>query len=296
MLEKEIPVKFLIDEYKNTLDVDVAKFFDKLNKIQVFKCIDTGYRFYYPFNTAGDSDFYSQLEEFRWYYMEWKWEHEVAKQIIKSGDKILEVGCGRGDFLKKLKDTNKTVDIAGLELNRKAVTEGRDVGLNVVEDTIEEHSANNSDKYDIVCSFQVLEHIHDIREFVQSCVKVLKPGGKLIISVPNNDSFIRHDKANILNMPPHHMGLWNSTSLKNLEKIFKLRTESVRYEPLQSYHVALYYNIMLTRIKYRAIKSFLSHWLVYKIAVRGIRLLRFFIHGHTILVTYKKKINEHSVY
>jgi 2-polyprenyl-3-methyl-5-hydroxy-6-metoxy-1,4-benzoquinol methylase len=68
--------------------------------------------------------------------------------------------------------------------------------------------------YDAVCLFQVLEHMHDISGFFKHVRAFIKPQGKLIISVPNNNPYLYvNDKLHTLNLPPHHMGLWTGSSL-----------------------------------------------------------------------------------
>ena len=59
-----------------------------------------------------------------------------------------------------------------------------------------------------------MEHIYEIKDVLEASVKALKKAGNLIICVPNNDSFIKNDEANILNLPPHHTCLWTKESLE----------------------------------------------------------------------------------
>lgn len=84
----------------------------------------------------------------------------------------------------------------------------------------------------MVCTFQVLEHVYGVETFLTACCAALAPGGLLVISVPNNDSNIRYDKRNVLNMPPHHMGLWRAGSLASLVNHFPLVLEGIVKEPL----------------------------------------------------------------
>jgi SAM-dependent methyltransferase len=83
----------------------------------------------------------------------------------------------------------------------------------------------------VVYSFHVLEHLTDnIISFIENCLKCLKPGGKFIISVPNNEGF--SPKYSVLNYPPHHMGLWGNTSLNYLTKLFPIEEVKTLYSPL----------------------------------------------------------------
>ncbi len=234
LLEKGIDTKYLISKYQSTYNIDVSKYFDSIDRILIYKCIESGYRFYHPYNISGNGDFYEYFQKFEWYYMPWKWEHQIADRFIKSSMKILEIGCGNGDFLKHIRN-EKGVQGVGLELNQLAEENGRKNGIKIINETIEIHSIKNESSYDVVCAFQVLEHISDVHSFLKSSIKCLKNGGILIISVPNNDSFLKNSE-NILNMPPHHMGLWNKKSLLSLKRYFPINKEHVFLEPLQIYH------------------------------------------------------------
>lgn len=236
-LERTIKTSFIITEYKKRFGgYDISKYFHNIKKIFVYKCLDSGYRFYYPYNVDGDGKFYECLEKYPWYYMDWKWEHEEIANIIKPKDKILEIGCGRGGFLQKIQQ--RGITCTGLELNKSAVSYGLAKKLIILNESIQNHAKKNYQKYNVVCTFQVVEHVAKIKEFLQSSINVLKPGGKLIISVPNNDSLIFKENDNIvLNMPPHHMGMWNLNSLINIQKYFNLRLDKVFLEPLQNYHL-----------------------------------------------------------
>ena len=245
-LVAEIPVKRLTDTYWKRLKIDVNKFFHGQQNIQIYECETTGFRFYYPFNLDGDGPFYGQLQQYDWYYLPWKWEHELTiEHVVKPGDKVLEIGSGGGGFMKKLKEMG--IEALGLEINATAVEEAKKNGLPIILETIGEHQTKHPDKYDVVCSFQVVEHIADIRPFLEENVGALKSGGKLVISVPNNDSFIKDDPLAILNMPPHHMGLWTKSSLTALEKVFPLKVKDIYIEPLQPQHYKYYHHVEMKK-------------------------------------------------
>ena len=169
--EYSIPKDTIINLYQTNWKVDVSHYFRNITEIEVYKCSQTGYKFYYPFDIFGKSEFYEKLQDFDWYYMPWKWEHEKSTDFIRKGDRILEVGCGRGDFLRALLKKTST-ECIGLELNEKSALETKD--LKIICQTIEEYSKDNPESFDIVCSFQVLEHIADIRGFLEGQIKCLR--------------------------------------------------------------------------------------------------------------------------
>lgn len=240
----KIPVSKVMQAYKKSLNLDISHYVQNITEIKVFQCNKTGYRFYYPFNTAGDGKFYEHLQQYDWYYMPWKWEHQTVKDRISQLGyklKVLEVGCAKGSFIKNLSKEN--YDCTGLELNESAAREAQNKGLDVRVESIQEHALKHENHYDVVCSFQVMEHIPNIGEVIKSSIKVLKKGGHLFISVPNNASFLGLDNNNPLNMPPHHMGLWDEKSLRNIASVFGLQVKNIYLEPLQDYHKNYFNNI-----------------------------------------------------
>ena len=197
--------------YQKRFRVDVSKYFKGLTKIEVAECSETGYRFYYPFEIAGDGPFYEELQKAMSgddsYYRPWGYDHQFAFEKINKDERVLDIGCGSGNFLKKIRE--KTDKVYGLEFNNKAIEDCKKEGLTVFAETIEQHAERHAGFYDVVCAFQVLEHIHKINEFITAAVKVLRKGGSLIIGVPNNEPYFqRFNKYSTLNLPPHHMGLW----------------------------------------------------------------------------------------
>lgn len=221
----------IISQYKS-IGVDVGRFFEGLNSIELFECNKTGYRFYHPFSSIGDADFYKDLSLNRANYYSTRWEHIKALPILNSKQKVLEIGCGFGIFLNLLK--NNLIEAEGIELNPEAIVKCKVNGYKVYDLLINDFAKKNQEKYDVVCSFQVLEHITNVHDFIKNALITLKPNGKLIIGVPNNNPYLFiKDKYHTLNLPPHHAGLWNKKSLQSLEHIFQIKLVSLEYEPLE---------------------------------------------------------------
>jgi 2-polyprenyl-3-methyl-5-hydroxy-6-metoxy-1,4-benzoquinol methylase len=223
----------IIRLYREQENVDVAGYFRGLDEIYLFECRDTGYKFYFPFETAGGAEFYQALGEENEkrgveYDRDWAEDHQFALPHVNEGDRVLEVGCNIGTFLERvLKVTPHT---RGLDFNALAVAKAKERGVDAVNESIEQHAETHNDQYDVVCAFQVFEHLTQIRLALTAMLNVLKPGGKLMLGVPNNEPFFqRFNKYEVMNMPPHHVGLWNVGAFKKLEEYFDVELVDHRY-------------------------------------------------------------------
>jgi 2-polyprenyl-3-methyl-5-hydroxy-6-metoxy-1,4-benzoquinol methylase len=264
VLEEQLDSDKIIANYKAEYDFDPSGYFENLDRVAIYRCKQTGYRFYHPARISGNSELYEHLQKLSWYYYSWRWEHKLAYRQIKDRDEVLEVGCGFGSFLQKLRERN--IPCAGLEFNPQAVEIAAVKGLQVYPEAIHEHAKRHPGRYSVVCLFQVVEHIPPVGDFISDCIAAIKPYGRLMISVPNNNPFLfRLDKYNTLNVPPHHMGLWNRESLKNLQKIFPLTNFKVWIEPLHDRET--YFNIHL--------EDFRAQWP--RLGIHADRILRPFI-------------------
>tara|TARA_R110002049_G_scaffold278391_1_gene457158 strand:+ start:579 stop:1508 length:930 start_codon:yes stop_codon:yes gene_type:complete len=271
--------------YKKILpQIDPSYIFGQLENIEIYRCNDTGYEFYWPLHIFGDESYYDKLGKLPWYYSAWKWEHESAADYIEDGSKVLEVGAAKGDFLKRIKN-DKNANVLGLELNPNVEEYSKLNGVEILNETIENFSKNHKNEFDVVCSFQVLEHVSHVNSFIQSMIDCLKPGGTLIISVPNNDTFLSKNRlpSKILNMPPHHLGLWKESSLINLQNVFGLTFIGKSLEPIQP---ALYEMYIMHKF-YSFFKSDLVVKVLWKMGVTNL--------FKSILLKNKESIIGHSI-
>jgi 2-polyprenyl-3-methyl-5-hydroxy-6-metoxy-1,4-benzoquinol methylase len=235
-LVEKLSLSTIVDNYKTKIKVDVSRLFKMTDEtLSVYKCNDTGYRFFYPLQVAGDAQFYDEIlgNQGSAYYSTWKTEYEVARQEIlklgKTDAKVLDIGCGFGNFLLGLKNDN--ILGKGLEFNNTAIQHCIKEGFEVTMESIEEHALNHENKYDVICAFQVLEHVANINSFLKACVSCLKPNGKLVLGVPNNEPYYSgfHNYA-ILNVPPHHMGLWSLGAFEKIQPYFNIKLLFHQYD------------------------------------------------------------------
>ncbi len=249
VLVEEIKTADLAKIYNKLID-NVVSEFSKIDKIGLYHCIESDLRFFYPFVT-GSENFYEKLQQFKWYYMGEKPEYDYATKHIKALDSVLEIGCGKGAFAKKI----STQNYVGLEFSQQAKHLAALNQVSVINESIQDHAAANQAKYDVVCAFQVLEHVADINSFISSSIACLKPGGLLIYSVPSADSFARYVCNFTLDMPPHHVTKWSDRTLKNLTNYFPIENLEIWHEPLQNIHRGFYAKTILQNSLFKIFKK-----------------------------------------
>ena len=275
--------------YQEKFNINIDRFKPIGGNLILYRCLDTGYEFFEPQDVSGDNVFYQELQKFDWYYMEKKWEHIEALKLINNGS-FLEIGCAKGAFLEQLRDYKKDIKIYGQELNTSAVNECRARGFSVNSLSFSELTEEYANKIDSIASFQVLEHVSAVSSFFKTSYALLKKDGRLVISVPNMGSFIKHNDGGVLNFPPHHVGWWDRESLKKTGKIFGFEFELVRYEPLQEYHYKWYLDNLLSRlVRNDRLRCKLFSKKIKRRLIPAVRFIAKWVKGHTILVCFRKK-------
>jgi SAM-dependent methyltransferase len=195
----------------------------------ILQCPQCEFSFGYPF-VGGDEEFYQILHEQKDYPL-WRWDYDVAIQeaITHLGEgKILEIGAGAGVFLRSLSPKWQRYATEGSESTRKDLTS---LGIQVFSD-LDSALLRHQNTFDVIVLFQVLEHIADFRSVLNNCYKLLRAGGKIVISVPDGEAMIRQEKiTGCPDMPPNHINKWTPNSLSLALKQTHFIPQSTILEP-----------------------------------------------------------------
>ncbi|MCI0363140.1 MAG: class I SAM-dependent methyltransferase [Phycisphaerales bacterium] len=140
----------------------------------------------------------------------------MALEIIKrlNPTSLLEVGCGVGNFLAHIRDSG--IRAYGIDVSANAIELARQhLDCPLVCGVLDDH-VFDGEQFDVICSWEVLEHVPDPKSFTASIFRRLNPGGAFFLSTPNyGSSWMRRDiPADPLGRPPVHITFWDTGSLK----------------------------------------------------------------------------------
>jgi len=96
--------------------------------------------------------------------------------------RLLDVGCGGGDFLLGMRERGWQVH--GLDISPEAVALARQNGLDVFLGQLSE-APYQERSFDLVTMWDVLEHLHDPAAYLAQVTRLLKPGGRFVVTLPN---------------------------------------------------------------------------------------------------------------
>lgn len=111
----------------------------------------------------------------------------ILKRWVPSleGLRVLDVGAGPGHFCHAVEQEGG--EAVGVEPGADAVAYGRDRwGLNMIEAMLEEYAQDaHSERFDVITSWSVVEHLVHMRSIYDAARRLLKPYGRLVVAVPN---------------------------------------------------------------------------------------------------------------
>lgn len=116
---------------------------------------------------------------------------------------ILDVGCGNGHFLTVAK--KKGWNVYGTEYTEEAVAICRQKNITMFEGKLNPGDFSNT-KFDVITSFEVLEHINNPVEELKHFNTLLRKNGIVYLTTPNFNSlsrFLLKEKWNIIEYPEH---------------------------------------------------------------------------------------------
>lgn len=125
--------------------------------------------------------------------------YEFAKRYIESSAKVIDIGCGTGYGSAVLGEKHEVTAVD----NSSEAIEFADKHYSKKAEFLTANATKLPFKngyFDVACSFEVIEHLKDADIFIKEVLRVLKPGGKFILSTPNK---LTHSTGSKLKSPYH---------------------------------------------------------------------------------------------
>jgi SAM-dependent methyltransferase len=182
------------------------------------------------------------------YEIPWNFAQALGElQTVPRGS-LLDVGCAEGYFLYLAQRAG--FEITGLDFNPASLAIARNL---LGDSTVHPYSVEElSDRFpgarfDVATMFEVLEHTASPYEALCSIHRLLKPQGKLLLSVPGSRRWppLFHPEVDA---PPHHLTLWTEEALKGLLERCGFRVVAVRAKPLRAEDLGFHLRLALQGI------------------------------------------------
>jgi len=153
------------------------------------------------------------------------WAWLAAQGVV--GRKILELGVGDASLTRRLFEAGAKVD--GIELNVLSAELARPYCRNIVVDDLDElRSVEVRERYDLVIAADVLEHLRDPQLVLSEMRSLVRPGGRLVVSIPNVANVYVRLNVVLGRFPYHTKGILDRTHLHffTLKSAERLLTDS----------------------------------------------------------------------
>jgi 2-polyprenyl-3-methyl-5-hydroxy-6-metoxy-1,4-benzoquinol methylase len=185
-------------------------------------------------------------------------EKLIKKNILNGKCKsVLEIGSGIGLIGRYIKSKNELINYVGIEIDTEAFNKSQQLGLNTINADFKDIDQLN-ETFDVIMLWEVIEHLQDLKLFIELAYKKLNYGGKIILSTPNYDKIYNYPNRKLDQIfqdePPIHLNFFNSENIVNVFNIgkFKNCTVNVKRFPYVEFFKARFY--------INTIKSFFNNY------------------------------------
>jgi len=159
--------------------------------------------------------------------------------MLKPGERILELGCGIGSVVAEL--SRRGLDVTGTDISREAVAYGLKKYGNIrLEVQAAEALPYQDGSFDVVLSFDLLEHIARVDLHLDEVARVLRPGGYYLFQTPNKYSNALFETLahKSLKWRRAHPSLHSPGQLKRRLARHGLETRFVKINPINDFALA----------------------------------------------------------
>lgn len=155
--------------------------------------------------------------------------HEILDRFeaVRSTNRLLDVGCGIGYFLDVAKQ--RGWEVYGTEYTDKAIEICASKGITMHKGVLDPKNYP-AESFDVITSFEVIEHINQPNPEIANMVSLLRKGGYLYITTPNFNSLLRYHLKGAYNVIcwPEHLSYYTPATLHRLMKRHGLKKKFIQ--------------------------------------------------------------------
>lgn len=167
-----------------------------------------------------------------------RWKRNRILHRVPPRGKVLDIGCGTGEFLDAI---SRDFEVVGIEPEPNVAKWARDrFGLTVFTGNLETVNLENG-QFDLVTMWHVLEHVPDPTDELKRIHKILTPDGKLLLALPDICSFdARIYKSDWVALDaPRHLWHFTQDHVRKLASLTGFRLSSSGMLPLDTFYNSL---------------------------------------------------------
>ena len=160
---------------------------------------------------------------------------KLINSFNTTNKKLLDIGCGTGDFLTVAQQNNWTVK--GVEPSEKARTIALEKKVIIKEDL----NKIIDEKFDVITLWHVLEHVENLEEYIKKIKELLSDNGTLIVAVPNFKSYDAQYYKNYWAAydVPRHLWHFSKTSITKIFYSYDFSVEKILPMKFDSFYVSM---------------------------------------------------------
>jgi 2-polyprenyl-3-methyl-5-hydroxy-6-metoxy-1,4-benzoquinol methylase len=164
-------------------------------------------------------------------------KYKIVRKFA-SGGKLLDIGCGTGEFLKYCQA--KGFEVLGVEPSDKARSFAQSKNMVHVFDQLESLSESDG-TFNCITMWHVLEHIHNLNDLILNVSKRLRPDGVFVVAVPNSNSWDAryYKKYWAAYDVPRHLYHFTKETLQQLASKHGFEILKIYPQNLDAYYVSM---------------------------------------------------------
>ncbi|WP_165818118.1 class I SAM-dependent methyltransferase [Flavobacterium sp. 103] len=144
----------------------------------------------------------------------------IKKNILNTNcQSVLEIGSGIGLIGAHIRLKNEQILYTGIELDEEAFRKSQQLKLNTINGDFKEMEKIKG-QFDVIMLWEVIEHLQDLKLFLDLAYKKLNYNGKIILSTPNYNKILNYpdrEKDQLFqDEPPIHLNFFTAENIKNI--------------------------------------------------------------------------------